>query len=129
MKDLKSIIPHDKSDLESVDNIIILGYPKIRPILPQLLEWIQDMNWPVAQKIAPFLASIGNDIIPEIKKILQTDDYIWQYNCLLEIVSKLDKDGILLLEEELKHLRDFLSVEEKSEDLDEIATEILDLLK
>lgn len=129
MKDLKSIIPHDKSDLESVDKIIILGYPKIRPILPQLLEWIQDMNWPVAQKIAPFLASIGNDIIPEIKKILQTEDYIWQYYCLLEIVSKLDKDGILLLEEELKHLRDFPSVEEKSEDLDEIATEILDILK
>lgn len=34
--------------------IVKLGYPRVKPILPGLLEWIQDTNWPGSRRIAPF---------------------------------------------------------------------------
>ncbi len=125
-EDLTSLIPLQKDDLEKIDKIIAVGYPKIKPILHRLLEWFQDMNWPVAQKLASFLSTIGNDNIPEIKKIMLTNDYIWQYWCLGEIVFNLNKDGIRQFEKELVHIRESPSKEEKNEFLDKIAAKILE---
>lgn len=44
--DLSASIPTDKHDLAAVANAARLGYPAINAILPELLEWLQDINWP-----------------------------------------------------------------------------------
>ncbi len=85
---LKELIPKDKHDLESVHKAIKEGYPAVQPILPQLLEWIQDYNWPVAQELAPFLASIGLPLEIELRKILEGNDEEWKYWILFEIIQK-----------------------------------------
>jgi hypothetical protein len=77
--DPDSFVPRDKHDHESADRAIAAGYPAVEPVLWHLLEWIQDMNWPVAQTLAPFLASIGMPLVPHIKKVFETDDEIWKY--------------------------------------------------
>ena len=63
IEELRSLIPSNKHDHEKVKRIKELGYPKIKPILPELLEWIQDVNWPIARDLIPFFQSIGNEII------------------------------------------------------------------
>ena len=77
--DPDGFVPRDKHDHESADRAIAAGYPAVEPVLWHLLEWIQDMNWPVAQTLAPFLASIGTPLVPHIKKVFETDDEIWKY--------------------------------------------------
>ena len=114
MNDLKSLILKHKSDFESVEKIVMKGYPAIKPILAELLEWIQDLNWPIADNIATFLVSIGMDIIPEIKKILDGRDHIWQYSCLC-VVEEIGKDAISIFDKELKRIRDNPTKAEKAE--------------
>lgn len=67
---------------------IIAGYPGVESVVPSLLEWLQDMNWPVAQTLAPFLASIGEPLIPHLKKIFETDDKIWKAWVISQIVEE-----------------------------------------
>jgi hypothetical protein len=84
--DIRRLLPTDKCDTDRAQLLVERGYPAVAPILHQLIEWLQDYNWPVAQALQPFLASIGTPLIPEIRRVLQTDDEIWKYwvvSCLL----------------------------------------------
>jgi hypothetical protein len=83
--DPDGFVPRDKHDDENANRAIAAGYPAVEPVLPYLLEWIQDMNWPVAQRLAPFLATIGTPLVPHIRKIFETDDEIWKYWIMGEI--------------------------------------------
>ncbi|GMT50101.1 MAG: hypothetical protein IEMM0008_1640 [bacterium] len=126
---LENLIPRDKHDFENVDAIITLGYPAISPIIPQRLEWIQDMNWPIAQKLAPFFSSIGKPILPEIKKILNTTDGIWKYWCLSEGVGKMPDDVIATIKPELIQLLEKPTKDEIPEEVNLIAHELLDRIE
>ena len=86
--DVKALIPRSKMDVERAEAAVAAGYPAVAPILSELLEWLQDMNWLVAKVLAPFLASIGSPIIPYIRHILRTDDEIWKYWIMVYIISE-----------------------------------------
>jgi hypothetical protein len=73
------LVPKDKLDLETAQRAVAAGYPAVEPVLYQLLEWIQDCNWPVARELFPFLASIGEPLAPHIRRVFAGDDYVWQY--------------------------------------------------
>jgi len=77
--DLKECIPEDKFDLAAIDRAVEVGFPQINPILPDLLEWIKDGNWPVALPTASLLSGAGLEIVPVIKSILNGDDGMWKY--------------------------------------------------
>jgi len=83
--DPDGFVPRDKHDLESANRAVAAGYPAVEPVLSYLLEWIQDMNWPVGQRLAPFLATIGTPLVPHIRKVFETDDEIWKYQIMDEI--------------------------------------------
>ena len=83
--DPDGFVPRDKNDHESANRAIAAGYPAVEPVLWHLLEWIQDMNWPVAQTLAPFLASIGKPLVPHINKVFETDDETWKCWIMKEI--------------------------------------------
>lgn len=55
-----------------------LSFEQLEPIIPDLLEWLQDMNWPVARPVADILEPYTDKITPEIIKILKTDDGMWK---------------------------------------------------
>ena len=77
--DIQSILPTNKYDVERARAIVDRGYPTVAPMLSDLLEWMRDYNWPVAQVLAPFLASIGEPLIPYVRTVLDTDDEMWKY--------------------------------------------------
>lgn len=119
-----SFVPMDKHDHEAARRAIKAGYPAVESVLPNLLEWLQDMNWPVAQTLAPFLASIGEPLIPHLRKIFETDDEIWKAWILSTIV---EESPILAIEfrEYLESLVSETSTNEDAEWLRENANEIL----
>ncbi|MDH3234095.1 MAG: DUF5071 domain-containing protein [Alphaproteobacteria bacterium] len=64
-------VPKDKFDEAAVERAERLGYPGLNPILPALLEWVQDPTWPVAIELMPLLAKAGPEIAPHLITILR----------------------------------------------------------
>lgn len=96
--------------------------------MPILLEWIQDMNWVIAPKIAELLLEYPNEIIPSIRKVFETEDDIWKYWCLDVVVKHLPSDSKKVLKNELIRLAERPSEGEKLEEVDVKAKEILNQL-
>ena len=126
MNDLPTI--SDKGDLIAATQLVVLGYPAVRDILPDLFTWIQDGNWPVARIIAPFLASLGNPSVPEIWKILRSDDLLWKYWCISMVIAELPLDVAVEFEPELQRMVDSPDEPEQYEELDRVAREALEHL-
>ncbi len=87
-EELMSLVPRTKYDTECVQALADLGYPAIEPILPELLEWIQDMNWLVALVLAPFLASISLPLAPRLRLIMTGDDNLWKNWILRDVIGR-----------------------------------------
>lgn len=79
------MIPRDKFDCSSIEKMYALTDNQMAEIVYDLLEWIQDINWPVAQKLIPVLLERENLIFPYIIDILNKDDYTWKY-CVLDFL-------------------------------------------
>ncbi|HKG48077.1 MAG TPA: DUF5071 domain-containing protein [Pyrinomonadaceae bacterium] len=122
--DIRTLIPQNKFDTDRAEQAVAAGYPAVEPILPELLEWIQDSNWPVARVLAPFLGSIGTPLIPHIRKILATDDTVWKYWTLTYLVQG-SRDVAAALREDLQRYANSPTPDETAEGLDEVARTIL----
>jgi hypothetical protein len=122
--DLFDLIPKTKFETEKVDALIQLGYPAVQPILPELMTWVQDMNWPVARVLRPFLVSIGAPLEPYIREILKTDDDNWKYWIISDFIGD-SKQLFEIFKPELERIALNPTVTEKIEELDELAKSIL----
>ena len=127
-KALLNKLPEDKTDTDKAEAIIALGYPAVEPVLPILLEWMKDLNWPVAQTLWPFLASIGAPLAPYIRPILKTNDDLWKYWIVICVVAE-SKELTLALVPELERLAVSATDGEREEKLDELAQNMLKRLK
>lgn len=119
------MIPRHKFDKLAVLRLQLSTRKEIIPILPELLVWIQDMNWPIAPKIVELLRAYPIETVPHIKEILKGTDSIWKYWCLLELVQPMSKEHQLLFKDDLLRLVHHPSEDDRLEELDQIAAEIL----
>lgn len=122
--DIAALLPSDKLETDKAEAIIAQGFPAVEPVLPALLEWMQDINWPVAQTLLPFLASIGEPLAPHVRQVLETKDEIWKYwviRCLVRESIELAR----ALKPELQRLALEPTPGEREEELDVVAKEIL----
>ena len=101
MDDLKSFLPTNKCDYGSIDRLQTLKPEELQMIIPELLEWIKDINWPVAPKIIEILLPLDKLLLPQLKVILRCNEYDWIEICLLGIVEELKTETIVGLKEEL----------------------------
>ena len=68
-----------------------------------LLGYLMDFNWPAASRVADLLASIGEPVLPEIKRIFREDktDWIWLTNIIRGVIKTWDEALIRQLQDEL----------------------------
>ena len=122
--DVKNLIPQSKMDVERAKAAVGTGYPAVEPILPDLLEWIQDINWPVAEVLAPFLATIGSPLIPHIRNIFATDDHIWK-SWIISYVMKDSREVAEAFRGDLERIAYSPTAGEAEEGLEEYAEDTL----
>jgi hypothetical protein len=87
---VKDLIPKDKFDTSSFGQLMALSDDEIEPIIPDLLIWIQDMNWPVAPDMIKVLAShraVTEKHLPDLLKPEQKDGE-WKRNIIKYLLSE-----------------------------------------
>lgn len=87
---IKALVPKDKYDITVISELKKLSDTEIESIIPGLLEWIQDMNWSVAENIAEILSvhsKVTASFIPQLLKPEQTDD-IWKFNIITYLLKR-----------------------------------------
>ncbi|MBR0785825.1 DUF5071 domain-containing protein [Bradyrhizobium iriomotense] len=125
MDDLSDLIPTGKADLERAHAAVDAGYPKVAPILGELVGWLRDCNWPVARVLAPFLASLGAPLKPHIRDVLKSDDDVWKYWVISILIDALAKTDTEEFRPELERLCYAPKPHEVAEQLDEQARSVL----
>lgn len=123
--DLSACVPKDKHDHDAVAAAKAAGFPALNPILPELLEWLQDINWPVAQGLLPVLAGAGPEIAAPIRHVLVGKDGLWKFFVITWLVEKLDPDVQVLLVDDLTRLATTPTDDDMREEADQAAREVL----
>lgn len=91
-------------DYETIELLKSQDHLTLESIAEPLLEWIQDINWPIAQDIIEILIPLDTKLIPSIRNVLNSNDFEWIYNCLNFLVSRLSLIVIKQLKSDLKNL-------------------------
>jgi hypothetical protein len=86
-KEFAPLLPRDKHDVDTASALVAAGWEPLIPFIPQMLEWMQDMNWPVAQVFQPFLVASGADLAPFVKAVLLGEDDVSKHSDLVYIVA------------------------------------------
>ncbi|MGB4946055.1 MAG: DUF5071 domain-containing protein [Candidatus Competibacter denitrificans] len=123
--DLTTIVPLTKFDIENAYRLVSLGFPGTASVLPAILEWTQDLNWPVARVFAPFLATIGPPISEQIRAVLCGDDESWKYSLLAGVVAE-SPTLAQSLHAELARFSTAPTATERGEGIDQVAMQILE---
>lgn len=112
-------------DVAGARAVVALGYPAVAPVLPDLLEWLQDCNWPVSRPIGDFLSSLPEQMAPLIWGVLRGKDDIWKYWCIARLVSVMPRETAEQFHPELTRLAERPTSAEHLEELDEVAQDAL----
>jgi hypothetical protein len=125
MSNPRDLIPKNKSDVETARAAVNAGFPTVGPVLPELLEWLQDYNWPVAHILAHFLASIGDPLVPHVRRILEGTDEIWKYWIVSSIMSESEVIAVAF-RSYLERLTTSPRESESHEELDQLPRSVLE---
>ncbi|MBE9916465.1 DUF5071 domain-containing protein [Paenibacillus donghaensis] len=125
MKDLSELLPRDKHDFERVNDLKSINKKDLIKLIPELLEWLQDINWPIASEIAKLLLTVPQETIPYVRKVLEGGDDIWKEWCLRYFVMELPTNLRQILQDELERIAYRPRKGEQLEDVHITAQEIL----
>ncbi|MFL9844236.1 DUF5071 domain-containing protein [Flavobacterium rhizosphaerae] len=123
MKDYTYLVPKDKFDDTHIEELNTYSISEIRSIVPALLEWLQDANWPVSRPISEYFSPYINQIQEEIVSILKSDDEVWKYWILLLLIDCGYKPGNIITEEIVRIVNEPIS-NEILEEVHELAVEL-----
>lgn len=123
-EDLRLLLPRDKHDTRSAAELVTLGWNKVEPVIPEILAWLQDINWPVATIFVPFFVDAGVRLAPFIRLIFAADDAIWTLNILQAVVSQ-SPELASELSGELERLAYCPTAAERLEGASDLARQIL----
>ncbi|MBB5397171.1 DUF5071 domain-containing protein [Mucilaginibacter sp. AK015] len=121
----KNHIPQNIYDVTAVEHLLSLPFDAVKSDVPELLTWLQDMHWPVADGIADYLVPHVNDITDELISILQTDDSLWKYYIMRVLIARSHRKLQPGLIKVIKYLAENPSEIDVDDNVDEAAKEIL----
>lgn len=120
---VKDLVPKNKHDVSNIDKLYNLSNEEIKPIIYDLLEWVQDYNWPVAQELVPVLKERENIIFPYIIDILRGDDFMWKYWIMDLLIPGFTFEHKNVLKDEILRMINDPDIDEDTESIREIAKE------
>ena len=129
MNNIFDLIPKDKFDDSNIEILKTIDTEKAEPILSYLLEWIKDINWPVAQiLINDVLPRFHANLIPHIQAVFNSDDDIWK--CwVLCLIEKFPAKTMKCLLSDIKRISDNPTAGEIEEEANIYAAKVIQMFK
>ncbi|MCL1935157.1 MAG: DUF5071 domain-containing protein [Defluviitaleaceae bacterium] len=126
-KNLRNLIPKDKFDNSNIEKLMMLPEEDLKQILPELILWIADFNWPIAIELIPILIKYPNSILPIIKKNLQAseEDAELKNYIILKLIPELPKKYQDMLIKDIERIYKEPTSIEIAEEVNEIALNYL----
>lgn len=121
-------LPRDKHDFERVNQLHTLESSIVIALIPNLVEWLQDINWPISTEIATILLRYPEETIPHIKDVLKSNDDIWKEWSLRYFIKELPKHLIKEFQRELIRIANTPTKGELQEEVNETALMILETI-
>ncbi|AVK98687.1 DUF5071 domain-containing protein [Lysinibacillus sphaericus] len=128
MEGYEDYLPLNIYDVDKVEKLKKLDRNVLEPLLPDLLEYTQDMNWPVASGVVEILLTFPKEIVSHVQAILSSNDDNWKWFILHFLVIKLPVESQVQFKQYLIRVAQTPTQNEIAEELDEIAKEIVDML-
>lgn len=100
---MNHLVPLHKDDQQAIQNLQVAKPEQVLAVAKELLEWVEDGNWPVSYPIGKVLSQYVNQLQAELLPILRGQDAIWKMWCIrfiLEDVPVAQVDHLYLLEVE-----------------------------
>ena len=119
-----NLMPKDKSDNSNIEELKEIDVDEAEPILGELLEWIQDINWPIAQELMKILPRFHTKLIPHIKSVFESDDDIWKCYALC-LLTDFPADSVKLLYPEIIRMANYPTEGELEEGVNEYAIKVI----
>ena len=91
-------LPSHKDDSLAIGRLLaeikVAGYTaEVLSILPELLSWAQDLNWPIARSVGEIVAGAGQRAIPAIRAGLESTDEEGRVGLLSTVIACLARDA------------------------------------
>jgi hypothetical protein len=124
---IKTLVPKDKHDMDfnKVTDFYWYNYEELKPIMPELLTWLQDPNWPVAKPISQHLKTMLPDILSDLIPILESEDGVWKYNILNYFFIQTKSEHYIKILPIIERLAHNPTENDSKEEVDLLAKEIL----
>jgi hypothetical protein len=119
--DKSLFIPKSKYDFETVERIRLTDPKNIQDILPQIFQWTEDINWPIAADLVNILAGFDEMIIPFVRDLIRDPDGLREYSIYYFMLPLLSNKQLYLLKDELERVANNPSSFESAEGYDKIA--------
>jgi hypothetical protein len=123
---MNHLIPRHKDDQKAIKNLQAARPAQVLAVAKELLEWVEDGNWPVSYPIGKVLSQYVNQLQDELLPILRGHDAIWKMWCIrfiLEDVPVAQLDHLYLLE--VERIATYPTSNEVAEGAAEVAQEAL----
>lgn len=123
----QELIPKNKFDLDAAKRLSLATSREVSAVAIPLLEWIADMNWPVALEIIHVLPKFYKELLPSIEQILvnQKNDIIWKYWIISQLLIQFPKESLLTLLPIIQEYADLIPHNEDEESLKEVSLGLL----
>jgi len=110
------LLPKNKFDFAPFPALMEISEEKIQPILPQLLFWIADMNWPIATSMVKVLIRFPDSVVPLIRERLKPTetDEDWKFFIIVDLLPALPITSQELLVESIERILNTPTDEEVS---------------
>lgn len=119
----------DKFDYEAVRKLSEFSDVELKVIIPELMEWLQDGNWPISKPVEDLLLRLGEDLIPHLKDVLKTQDPQWEYFILVGLIDRLPVSHLSMLQTDLVRILESPTPDEVLEELDGVILELLEKIR
>ena len=123
----QKLIPKDKFNLDAAKRLSLATPEQVSAVATPLLEWIADMNWPVALEIIHVLPKFHKELLPSIEPILlnRENDIIWKYWIISQLLIQFPKESLLTLLPIIQEYANLIPHNEDEEDLKEVSLDFL----
>lgn len=119
-------LPQSKHDLAAIQTLYNNDISSVDAQLPELLTWLQDINWPVAAPLVEYLR-LHFAALPAMEstllEILKSDDGVWKYWLIVSLGYLFQTPALLKALSDLAHQP---SADDKHEEVDIVALEVLE---